>query len=158
MPFSITSPAFAHEGEIPQLHTCQGDDVSPALAWSGAPEGTQGFALIVQDPDAPDPHAPKMIWSHWILYDLPAACTGLPQGVREKDLPLGTLQGVTDFKRTGWGGPCPPIGRHRYYFKLHALSVRLPDLGVPTRQRLESALEGHVLASAVLMGTYQKRR
>lgn len=158
MPFSISSPAFQHEGAIPQVHTCEGEDVSPALSWSGAPAGTQSLALIVEDPDAPDPRAPKMVFSHWVLYNLPAASTGLPQGVREADLPAGTLPGVSDYKKTGWGGPCPPIGRHRYYFKLHALSVRLPDLGLPTRQLLEKALEGHVLASAVLLGTYQKQR
>lgn len=153
----LTSPAFAAGGAIPAAHTCEGGDTSPALTWEGAPPGTRSLALIVDDPDAPDPAAPRMTWVHWVLYNLPPDATGLPEAVAPGDLPAGTLQGVTDFKRTGWGGPCPPIGRHRYYFRLYALDAALPDLGRPTRARVDQAMAGHVLAQAELMGTYQKR-
>jgi Raf kinase inhibitor-like YbhB/YbcL family protein len=154
----ITSTAFANQGSIPAKHTCEGPDVSPALAWVGAPTGTKSFALIVDDPDAPDPAAPKMTWVHWVLYDLPASAAGLPEAVAAKDLPKGTLEGTNDWKRTGYGGPCPPIGRHRYFFKLYALDAVLPDLGGPTKAKLEAAMKGHVLAEAQLMGTYQKAK
>jgi Raf kinase inhibitor-like YbhB/YbcL family protein len=152
----ISSPAFAHNGSIPRIHTCEGSDISPALAWSGAPAGTKSFALIVDDPDAPDPAAPKMTWVHWVLYDIPASAAGLTQAVAPKDLPKGTLEGVNDWKRTGYGGPCPPIGRHRYFHKLYALDTVLPDLGKPTKAQLEGAMKGHILAEAQLLGTYQK--
>jgi Raf kinase inhibitor-like YbhB/YbcL family protein len=158
MALNLTSTNFQHQGEIPTKYTCEGDDVSPALAWSGAPAGTQSFALIVDDPDAPDPQAPQRTWVHWVLYNLPAGAPGLPEAVRDADLPQGTLQGLNDWKRTGWGGPCPPIGRHRYFHKLYALDAALPDLGTPDKARLEKAMEGHVLAKAELMGTYQKKR
>jgi len=154
----ITSTAFANQGSIPAKHTCEGPDVSPALAWTGAPAGTKSFALVVDDPDAPDPAAPKMTWVHWVLYGLPASAAGLSEGVAAKDLPKGTLEGTNDWRRTGWGGPCPPIGRHRYFFKLYALDTVLPDLGRPAKARLEAAMKGHVLASAELVGTYQKVR
>jgi hypothetical protein len=158
MALTISSPSFTHQGEIPIQFTCEGEDRSPALAWSGAPAGTQSVALIVDDPDAPDPKAPQRTWVHWVLYNLPAATTGLAEAVADADLPAGTLQGLNDWKRTGWGGPCPPIGRHRYFHKLYALDTLLPDLGTPDKARLERAMEGHVLARAELMGTYQKRR
>ncbi len=154
----ITSTAFANHGSIPAKHTCEGSDVSPTLAWVGAPAGTKSFALIVDDPDAPDPAAPKMTWVHWVLYDLPASATGFPEAVAAKELPKGTLEGTNDWKRTGYGGPCPPIGRHRYFFKLYALDAVLPDLGKPTKAKLEGAMKGHVLAEALLMGTYQKAK
>jgi Raf kinase inhibitor-like YbhB/YbcL family protein len=153
---TIRSPAFSQGGTIPPLHTCDGKDLSPALEFSGAPQGTKSLALIVHDPDAPDPKAPRIDWVHWLLYNLPPDCKGLAQGVAETALPTGTLSGVTDFKRTAWGGPCPPIGRHRYFFVLHALDIVLPDLGTPARPGLERAILGHVLSSADLMGTYQK--
>ena len=152
----ITSPAFVNSGSIPAKFTCEGSDVSPALAWSGMPAGTKALALVVDDPDAPDPAAPKMTWVHWVLYDLPAGAVSLPEAVAQKDLPKGTLEGTNDWKRTGYGGPCPPIGRHRYFFKLYALDAVLPDLGKPTKAKLEAAMKGHVLAEAQLMGTYQK--
>ncbi len=153
---TIRSPAFAQGAAIPSLHTCQGKDVSPALEFSGAPKGTKSLALIVDDPDAPDPKAPKTTWVHWVLYNLPPDRRGLPQGVTESALPGGTLPGLNDWKRTGYGGPCPPIGRHRYFFKLFALDTALDDLGTPTKQRLERAFAGHVLEKAELMGTYEK--
>lgn len=156
MSLTLYSPAFSHGGEIPTEYTCEGPDVSPELRWSGAPSGTKSFALIVDDPDAPDPAAPKMTWVHWVLYNLPADCSELPKGVRQ--LPTGTREGLNDWKRTGYGGPCPPIGRHRYFFKLYALDTVLPDLQTPTKADLEKAMEGHILARADLMGTYQKKK
>jgi Raf kinase inhibitor-like YbhB/YbcL family protein len=152
----ITSNAFAANGDIPSSHTCQGKDVSPALSWSGAPAGTRSLALIVDDPDAPDPAAPKMTWVHWVVYDLPAETHALAEGVSAKTLPKGTLEGQNDWKQTGWRGPCPPIGRHRYFFKLYALDRMLPDLKKPTKAALEKAMDGHVLAHAELVGHYQK--
>ncbi len=156
MSLSLTSPAFGHQQPIPETFTCQGDDRSPALAWSGVPAGTRSLALICDDPDAPDPRAPKMTWVHWVLYNLPATSAGLPEAVTA--LPEGTREGKNDWKRTGYGGPCPPIGRHRYFFKLYALDAVLPDLHAPTRPQLERAMEGHVLEKAELVGTYQKNR
>lgn len=156
MSLRFTSPAFAHQGEIPRKHTCDGQDVSPALDWSRLPEGTKSLALIVDDPDAPDPEAPKMTWVHWVLYNLPPTSTGLPEEV--KDLPPGTLEGLNDWKRTGYGGPCPPIGRHRYFHKLYALKEMLPDLGRPTKAALEGSMEGKILAAAQLVGTYQRSK
>jgi Raf kinase inhibitor-like YbhB/YbcL family protein len=158
MALTLSSTAFSHGGEIPTVHTCEGPDRSPPLAWSGVPAGAKSLVLIVDDPDAPDPKAPKMTWVHWLLYNLPATDGGLPEAVAASSLPRGTLAGVTDFKRTGWGGPCPPIGRHRYFFKLYALDTVLPDLHGPTKARLEEAMAGHQVARSELMGTYQKRR
>ncbi len=158
MALSLESSAFTHEGEIPSVHTCEGRDVSPALSWTGIPDGTRTLALIVDDPDAPDPAAPKMTWVHWVLYNIPASARELSQGVAPAHLPAGTMEGVNDWKRTGFGGPCPPIGRHRYYHKLYALDTELPDLGTPTKVRLEEAMAGHILAEAVLMGTYEKQK
>ena len=158
MSLDLRSPAFAQGAEIPSLHTCEGRDVSPALEWKGAPPGTKSFALIVDDPDAPDPAAPRMTWVHWVLYNLPADATGLAEGVAASQLPAGTRQGTNDWKRTGYGGPCPPIGRHRYFHKLYALDTVLPDLGTPVKARLEQAMQGHVLGKAELVGTYQKKR
>jgi Raf kinase inhibitor-like YbhB/YbcL family protein len=158
MAFSLRSPSFEHQGAIPAKHTCQGADAAPALAWSDAPTGTKSFALIVDDPDAPDPRAPKMTWAHWILYNLPPTASALPEGTTTAELPPGTREGVNDFHRTGYGGPCPPIGRHRYFHKLYALDTVLPDLHQPTRAELEDALKGHVLAEAQLVGTYEKQR
>ncbi len=157
MPFTLASNNFTAGGEIPERFTCEGPDVSPQLGWSGAPEGTESFALIVDDPDAPDPAAPKMTWVHWVLYNLPAATAELPEALDPNDLPAGTLEGLNDWKRTGYGGPCPPIGRHRYFHKLYALDTMLPDLGVVTKERLLEAMAGHVLGQAELMGTYKKR-
>ncbi len=153
---ALSSPAFAHQGAIPAEYTCDAGDTSPELRWSGAPAGTRSFALIVDDPDAPDPKAPKMTYVHWVLYDLPADCAGLPKGVTAKQLPPGTRAGLNDWKRTGYGGPCPPIGRHRYFHKLYALDGMLPDLGKATKTALLKAMEGHILEQAELIGTYQR--
>lgn len=155
MALEIRSTAFAEGGAIPGRYTCQGSDLSPPLAWTGIPAAAQSLVLIVDDPDAPDPRAPKMTWVHWVLYNLPAADGGLAEAVQK--LPPGTGQGLNDWGRIGYGGPCPPIGRHRYFFKLYALDTLLDDLGQPTKADLERAMAGHILAQARLMGTYQKR-
>ena len=157
MAFTLHSPSFAHQGAIPTKHTCQGGDTAPALAWSDAPAATQSFALIVDDPDAPDPRAPKTTWVHWVLYNLPATAAALPEGAASANLPTGTREGVNDWGRTGFGGPCPPIGRHRYFHKLYALDVLLGDLGKPRKADLEKAMHGHVIGEAVLIGTYEKK-
>jgi len=154
----LTSPAFKNQGEIPAKYTCDGQDTSPALAWSDAPQGTKSFALIVDDPDAPDPKNPKMTWVHWVLYNIPATAGSLPEGVQERDLPKGTLQGLNDWKKTGYGGPCPPIGKHRYFHKLYALDGVLPDLKQPTKAELEKAMEGHLLSKVELVGLYQRNK
>jgi len=158
MPLKLTSTAFAHEGAIPEIHTCEGQDISPPLAWSGVAQQAKSLVLIVDDPDAPDPAAPKMTWVHWVLYNIPPSATGLAQGVAPGALPAGTLQGISDFKRTGYGGPCPPIGRHRYFHKLYALDTILPDLKNPRKQDVEKAMKGHVIEHAELVGTYQKKK
>ena len=156
MAFEISSPAFSQGGSIPVQYTCDGDDLSPPLQWSGVPAGTRSLALIVDDPDAPDPAAPRMTWMHWVLYNLPPDGSGLPESVAPVDLPSGTQQGVNDWKRTGYGGPCPPIGRHRYFFKLYALDGVLPADGPLTKAQLLQAMQGHVLDEAELMGSYQR--
>jgi len=136
MDMIITSSAFSDNGAIPKAYTCEGRDISPPLAWNGIPAVARSLVLIVDDPDGPDPQAPRMTWVHWVLYNLPVSVAGLPG--------------------TGYGGPCPPIGRHRYFHRLYALDVVLPDLGRPTRKTLEQAMKGHVVAEARLVGTYQK--
>jgi Raf kinase inhibitor-like YbhB/YbcL family protein len=158
MSLVLTSAAFAAFGAIPALYTCEGRDASPALAWTGVPAATQSLVLIVDDPDAPDPKAPRTTWVHWVLYNLPPSTSGLPEGVATGDLPPGTREGLNNWKRTGYGGPCPPIGRHRYFHKLYALDTLLPDLGAATKAEVEAAMKGHVLAQAELVGTYQKQR
>jgi Raf kinase inhibitor-like YbhB/YbcL family protein len=165
MSLRLTSSAFTSQGEIPRRCSCEvtGAEVSPALAWSGAPAGAKSLALIVDDPDAPDPRAPQTTWVHWVLYNLPPRASGLPEGAggggaaAAHALPPGTRQGANDWHRSGYGAPCPPIGRHRYFFKLYALDTVLPDLGTPDKRALEQAMKGHVLAHAELVGTYQKQ-
>lgn len=152
----LTSTAFAHQAGIPTRHTCDGADLSPPLAWSGVPAGTRSLALVVDDPDAPDPTAPKMTWVHWVLFDLPPETTALSEGASER-LPPGAREGLNDWRRPGWRGPCPPIGRHRYVFKLFALDTDLPQLSRPDKAALEKAMAGHVLARAELVGTYLRR-
>jgi len=154
---TLTSTSFAYNDMIPARFTCDGQNISPALNWSGIPEGTQSLVLIVDDPDAPDPAAPKMTWVHWVLYNIPPSSVGLTEGIAEKDLPQGTLQGINDWKRTGYGGPCPPIGTHRYFHKLYALDTVLPDLKHPTKAALEHAMKDHVLGQTELIGRYQRQ-
>jgi hypothetical protein len=158
MALTLTAASFEPGKEIPARHTCEGADISPGLAWAGVPTGARSLVLIVDDPDAPDPKAPKMTWVHWVLYDLPPTVAGLPEGVKRDQLPPGTREGLNDWKRTGYGGPCPPIGRHRYFHKLYALDVALGDLGSPTKAVLEAKMKGHVLAQAELVGTYEKQK
>lgn len=156
MALSIVSGAFVDGGVIPGRHTCEGEDIAPSLTWSGVPAATQSLVLIVDDPDAPDPKAPQMTWVHWVLYNIPADISGLAEGVTGERLPDGTREGLNDWKRTGYGGPCPPIGRHRYFHKLYALDTVLQDMRNPTKAQLEAAMRGHVIAEAQLVGTYAK--
>jgi Raf kinase inhibitor-like YbhB/YbcL family protein len=156
MSLTLSSSAFSAGSPIPSRYTCTEADISPALSWFGAPASTQSLALIVDDPDAPDPAAPKRTWVHWVLYNLPPDSQGLPEAVNKDLLPQGTLEGINDWKRTGYGGPCPPIGRHRYFFKLYALNSTLHDLKQPTKAELEQAMQGHILDQVELIGTYQK--
>jgi Raf kinase inhibitor-like YbhB/YbcL family protein len=151
----ITSTSFKHQEMIPSRHTCDGSDSSPALTWSGIPAGTKSLALIVDDPDAPDPKNPRMTYVHWVLYNIPAPTDTLSEGI--KLLPHGTLEGINDWKRTGYGGPCPPIGRHRYFHKLYALDIVLPDLQKPTKAKLEKAMEGHIISKAEIVGLYERQ-
>jgi Raf kinase inhibitor-like YbhB/YbcL family protein len=156
MTLTLTSTAFAPDDAIPSRYTCEGKDISPPLAWQDAPAETRSFALVVEDPDAPDPAAPERVWVHWVLYNIPAGISELGEAVAPKDLPAGTREGLNDWSRTGYGGPCPPIGRHRYFHKLYALDAVLPELARPDKATLETAMNGHVLAKAELIGTYQK--
>lgn len=156
MSMVIKSQAFIPDREIPQRHTCDGLNTSPPLMWLGVPPGTKSLALIVDDPDAPDPSAPQMTWVHWLLYNIPATTTGLAEDGTEKSLPAGTLQGLNDWHRTSYGGPCPPIGKHRYFFKLYALDRTLPDLKRPTKAMLEKAMQDHILEQSSMFGLYQR--
>lgn len=153
MSMIITSGVFTHNSSIPPRYTCDGANISPPLAWVNVPANAKSLVLIVDDPDAPDPAAPQRIWVHWLLYNLPPTSTGLPEHVTT--LPANTLEGLNDWKRTGYGGPCPPIGHHRYFHKLYALDVILPNLNQPTKATLEQAMQGHVLMQAELIGLYQ---
>lgn len=153
--FSITSSAFSDNGPIPSLYTCEGENISPPLQWQGAPAGTQSFVLIVDDPDAPDPAAPKMTYVHWVLFDIPATVYELSEGIH--NLPKGTQVGNNDWHKASYGGPCPPIGRHRYRHKLYALDIKLGPLHGANKPNVEKAMMGHVLAEAMLTGTYQKK-
>ena len=155
---TITSSAFTEHGSIPVEYTCDGEDASPPLSWSGVPSRTRGLALIVDDPDAPDPAAPRTIWVHWVLYNLPSDSTGLAAGVARTALPRGTREGRNDWHRTGYRGPCPPVGRHRYRFTLYALDIELPDMDEPSKTQLLKAVQGHVIADATLAGTYRRSR
>jgi Raf kinase inhibitor-like YbhB/YbcL family protein len=155
----LSSTAFAAGASIPSRHTCDGDDVSPPLAWSDPPAGTQSFALVVDDPDAPDPKAPRVRWVHWVVYDLPAAARSLPEAVRSAlELPSGARMGSNDWGKSTWGGPCPPVGRHRYVFTLYALDVALGARGALTKHALDAAMQGHVLAQVELVGTFERGR
>ena len=156
MAMTLTSSAFQQGGAIPARYTCDGENVSPPLAWGGVPGNTQSLALIVDDPDAPDPRAPRGVWVHWVLYNLQPAIASLTEGISA--LPPGATAGANDFKKIGYGGPCPPIGRHRYYFTLYALDATLPELGHATKAQIEHAMGGHILAKAQLIGTYEHHR
>jgi Raf kinase inhibitor-like YbhB/YbcL family protein len=153
---TLTSTNFGNQEKIPKKLTCDGDDISPQLLWSGIPDGAKSLVLIVDDPDAPDPANPRMTWVHWVLYNIPVTAASLPEGVKDTGLPQGTLPGLNDWKKTGYGGPCPPIGQHRYFHKLYALDIVLADLGRPTKAKVEKAMQGHILAQAELIGLYQR--
>lgn len=154
--FRLTSPDFAAGASMPTHLTCEGDDTSPALVWHDAPEGTKSFALIVTDPDAPDPARPRMTWVHWVVYDIPFQTTGLAAGAAATGMPEGSREGTNDFRKTGYGGPCPPTGRHRYVHTVYALDTVLGDQGALARVPLGQAMEGHILGEAELIGTYEK--
>jgi Raf kinase inhibitor-like YbhB/YbcL family protein len=153
----LVSAAFAEGGAIPRKHTCEGNDISPPLAWSGIPQAAKSLVLIVDDPDAPDPKAPKITWVHWVLYNLPPN-SNLAEGVKADAMPAGTMVGLNGWKRAGYNGPCPPVGRHRYFHKLYALDAVLPRLGRPGKAAVEAAMRDHILAQATLIGTYEKAR
>ena len=155
MGMTISSPVFEEKNSIPKMYTCDGQDISPPLVWDGMPAEASSLVLIVDDPDAPDPTAPKMTWVHWVLYNLPVNTTGLPEATTSADLPRGTHEGLNDWHGIGYRGPCPPVGRHRYYFKLYALDIVLDDLQNPTKAKVEQAMAGHVISEASLVGTYQ---
>ncbi|WP_224367983.1 YbhB/YbcL family Raf kinase inhibitor-like protein [Hyalangium versicolor] len=155
-PLHLTSPRFKDGQTIPIAFTCEGEDKAPPLHWEEVPHGTRSLALVVEDPDAPDPRHPQRTWCHWLLYNIPPGTRDLPEGASPDNLPRGALQGRNDWDRTGYGGPCPPIGRHRYIYRLYALDTVLPDLGSPTRTQLLDAIQDHVLAESQLIGTYEK--
>lgn len=148
---TLTSPAFSPGNDIPRQYTCDGTDTAPPLAWSGVPDNAVSLALIVDDPDAPDPAAPKMTWVHWVVFNLPPKISVMPAG----ELPSGAQQGLNDWQQIGYRGPCPPVGRHRYYFKLYALDNKLPDVKQATKTQIENAMQGHILAEAQLLGRYR---
>ena len=150
----LKSKAFAEGAVIPKKYSCEGRNISPPLSWRNFPPETKSFALIVDDPDAPDPKEPIRTWVHWILYNIPARVTSLEEGIQK--LPSGTQSGVNDWKKPAFGGPCPPIGRHRFFHRLYALDTELENLNNPTKSELEAAMKGHVLAKAELIGTYIK--
>ncbi len=158
MPFILTSPAFAPNGLIPSKYTCEGADMSPPLEWFGVPRETKTLVLIVDDPDAPDPAKPQRVYVHWVVYNIPANVTKLPENAAKAGLPSGALVGLNDWHKQAYGGPCPPIGRHRYFFKLYALDNDLPELFNPTKSVLEKAMEEHLVDNAELIGTYQKTK
>lgn len=156
MALTLRSDSFPADGSLPAVFTCEGEGRSPHLAWSGVPEGAKSLALILDDPDAPDPRAPRSTWVHWVLYDIPPTTRELPENA-SANLPAGTREGVNDSRRLGYGPPCPPIGRHRYVFKLYALDRTFPSLDEPTKDELVEAMQGHILGRAQLVGTYEKQ-
>ena len=154
MTLKISSSAFKHEHEIPQIYTCQGQNISPEIKWTGVPEATKSLVLIVDDPDVPDPANPQRTWVHWVVYNIPPHISGLQENI--KALPLGALAGINDWQSNNYGGPCPPIGRHRYFFKLYALSEKLPNLPEMTWKRVESEMKDIIIEETSMIGTYQK--
>lgn len=153
MPFELKSDAFSHGGDIPRKYTCDGSDISPALSWGEPPAGTQSVALITDDPDAPGG-----TWVHWVLYDLPTSVRELSENVpKDQELKNSARQGRNDFRKIGYGGPCPPPGRpHRYFFKLYALDAKLGIKAGVSKADLEKTMRGHVLAETQLMGRYKR--
>ena len=156
MALTLASTAFGHGSEIPARHTCEGQDRAPPLTWASVPATARSLVLIIDDPDAPDPAAPRMTWVHWVLYNLPPDTHGLPEGAGPADLPPGTQEGINSWNRSGYSGPCPPVGRHRYFHKLFALDTVLKVMNKPGKADIEAAMRGHVIAQAELIGTYRK--
>ncbi|MBS1969428.1 MAG: YbhB/YbcL family Raf kinase inhibitor-like protein [Bdellovibrionales bacterium] len=154
--FILSSSAFKNNESIPAKYTCEGEDFSPPLSWKGAPANTKSFALIVDDPDAPDPQHPQRTWVHWVAYNIPAEVSSLKE--HTENLPPGATDGLNDWHKKGYGGPCPPIGQHRYFYKIYALDTKLQDLKNADKAALEKAMRGHILAKAELVGTYVKRK
>ncbi len=156
MALKLKSSAFDNGAEIPARYTCEGEDVSPPLSWEGVPEASRSLVLIVDDPDAPDPAAPKVVWVHWVLCNIPPEINTLAEHITSATLPAGAIEGINDWQRLGYGGPCPPIGRHRYFHKLYALDIVLKDLSKPSKALVEAAMQGHIIAQAELIGTCQR--
>ena len=156
MALKLSSDAFASGAEIPARYTCKGIDVSPPLNWQGVPEATRSLVLIVDDPDAPDPQAPKMVWVHWVLFNMPPEINSLAEHITSATLPPGAAEGLNDWQNLGYGGPCPPVGRHRYFHKLYALDTVLEGLNKPSKATVEAAMQGHIIAQTELIGTCQK--
>lgn len=153
MTIELTSPAFGQGEAIPTKYTCDGEDISPPLQWQNLPDGTESLAFIMDDPDAP-----RGTWVHWVLYDIPAAASELPENVAPANtVPGGGSQGTSSFRRVGYDGPCPPGGSHRYFFKLYALDSRLDLAAGATKEQLLAAMEGHILAQGELMGAYARQ-
>ena len=153
MTMSVTSSAFKEGQMIPAKYTCDGQNISPPLKWESAPQGTKSFALISDDPDAP-----VGTWVHWVMWNIPADANELAENIRPvKELPNGSKQGISSFRQYGYGGPCPPSGTHRYYFKIYALDTMLELSGNTTKQNLLEAMKGHILAEGSLMGKYQRK-
>jgi Raf kinase inhibitor-like YbhB/YbcL family protein len=155
MALTLTSTAFQPGDKIPSKYTCEGVGISPPLAFGNVPEGTKSLAMIIDDPDVPDPKAPKRVWTHWVVYNLPPDTDGLTEDADRSGLPKGAVTGLSDRKQAAYHGPCPPIGRHRYFHKLYTLDIVLPAEAL-TKAGLEAAMTDHVLAQAELMATYQK--
>jgi len=153
MALTITSAAFTEGGTIPAKYTCDGPDISPPLAWNGVPKEARSLALICDDPDAP-----AGTWVHWVIFNIPPDSTGLPEKVPpDSILPNGARQGISDFRKFGYGGPCPPGGTHRYFFKVYALDIMLDLSGKVKKADVEAAMKGHVLAEGQLMGKYKRQ-
>lgn len=158
MTLKVTSTAFEQGGSIPTQYTCEGKDVSPPLSWSDLPSNAKSVAIIVDDPDAPDPAKPRRVYVHWVVYNIPAQTSSLPENASKSGMPSGAVQGKNDWDKPEYGGPCPPIGRHRYFFKLYALDTTISGLKDATKADLERAMKGHIVDSGELMGTYQKTK
>ena len=156
MTFKITSSAFQPSASIPAKYTCEGSDTSPPLEWTDVPPGAKSLALIVDDPDAPDPAKPQRVYVHWVVYNIPPRVTKLDENAAIAGVPSGAMKGTNDWKKQTYGGPCPPIGRHRYFFKLYALDSQLSGLNNPTKADLERAMQGHIIGQTEIVGTYQK--
>jgi Raf kinase inhibitor-like YbhB/YbcL family protein len=158
MTFKLISPAFGHNGSIPSLYTCEGEDSSPPLAWSDVPSGTRTLALIMDDPDSPDPAKPQRVYVHWVVYNISPLTLKLPLNAARTGLPLRALHGTNDWDKQTYCGPCPSIGRHRYFFKLYALDTQLQGFRNPTKAQVEAAMEGHLIDNVELVATYEKRK